>query len=55
MDDAATRGLTTELHPQQLQAKESSIMLKSTLKDLKDNYQKIEQQIVSETHKQRAG
>jgi len=30
-------------------------MLKSTLKDLKDNYQKIEQQIVSETHKQRAG
>jgi hypothetical protein len=32
-------GFTSELHPHQQQAKESSIVLKSTLKGLKDNYQ----------------
>jgi len=32
-------GFTSELHPHQQMAKESSIVLKSTLKGLKDNYQ----------------
>ena len=34
-------------------AKEGSVQLKNTLKDLKDNYQSIETKIVQETLKQR--
>lgn len=41
--------------PAVVNAKEGSVQLQSTLRDLKDNYVAIEQQIEQETEKQRQG